>query len=124
MFAKNNKKTWHKEGGVTGFSWSNMLGMIMQMLLGQTGGIASPSKNEIDDGVPSSPWAGLLSMGLRVLTAILGGPGSQNVDGIDKVDNQSSSPMQVQMLPCNSSLIPHIISLSHIKSRFGVIANG
>ncbi|XP_011504899.1 PREDICTED: uncharacterized protein LOC105367800 isoform X4 [Ceratosolen solmsi marchali] len=82
-----------QEGGGTGFSWSNMLGMLMQMLLGQTSGIASPSKNEIDEGVPASPWANLLSVGLRVLTAILGGP-QQQVDGIDKVDNQSSSPMQ------------------------------
>ncbi|XP_014211751.1 uncharacterized protein LOC106641750 [Copidosoma floridanum] len=82
-----------QEGVGTGFSWSNMLGMLMQMLLGQTAGIASPSKNEIDDGVPTSPWANLLSVGLRVLTAILGGP-QQQVDGIDKVDNQASSPMQ------------------------------
>lgn len=74
-----------------------MLGILMQMLLGQGGGVASPSKNEIDDGVPASPWANLLSVGLRVLTAILGGP-QQQVDGIDKVDNQASSPMQVQML--------------------------
>ena len=65
----------------------------MQMLLGQTGGAAGPSKNEIDDGAPASPWANLLSVGLRVLTALLGGP-QQSVDGIDKVDNQSS-PMQV-----------------------------
>lgn len=65
----------------------------MQMLLGQTGGITGPSKNDIDEGVPASPWANLLSVGLRVLTALLGGP-QQSVDGIDKVDNQSS-PMQV-----------------------------
>ncbi|XP_034193392.1 uncharacterized protein LOC117610282 isoform X1 [Osmia lignaria lignaria] len=81
-----------QEGGSTGFSWSNMLSMLMQMLLGQTGGVAGPSKNEIDDGAPASPWANLLSVGLRVLTALLGGP-QQPVDGIDKVDNQSS-PMQ------------------------------
>lgn len=62
------------------------------MLLGQTSGITGPSKNEIDEVTPS-PWANLLSVGLRVLTAILGGP-QQTVDGIDKVDNQSS-PMQV-----------------------------
>ncbi|XP_043593501.1 uncharacterized protein LOC122572520 isoform X2 [Bombus pyrosoma] len=81
-----------QEGSSTGFSWSNMLSMLMQMLLGQTGGVAGPSKNEIDDGAPTSPWANLLSVGLRVLTALLGGP-QQPVDGIDKVDNQSS-PMQ------------------------------
>lgn len=65
----------------------------MQMLLGQTGGVTGPSKNEIDEGASASPWANLLSVGLRVLTALLGGP-QQPVDGIDKVDNQSS-PMQV-----------------------------
>lgn len=88
---------FHKEGGGNGFSWSSMIGMVMQMLLGQTAGITSPSKNDIDDSIPASPWANLLSVGLRVLTAILGGP-QQQADGIDKVDNQSSSPMQVQML--------------------------
>ncbi|XP_015588088.1 uncharacterized protein LOC107264391 isoform X2 [Cephus cinctus] len=81
-----------QEGAGSAFSWSSMLGMLMQMLLGQAGGIAGPSKNEIDEGVPASPWANLLSVGLRVLTALLGGP-QQSVDGIDKVDNQSS-PMQ------------------------------
>ncbi|XP_011867764.1 PREDICTED: uncharacterized protein LOC105561958 isoform X3 [Vollenhovia emeryi] len=81
-----------QEGGSSGFSWSNMLGMLMQMLLGQTGGATGPSKNEIDDSATVSPWTNLLSVGLRVLTALLGGP-QQPVDGIDKVDNQSS-PMQ------------------------------
>lgn len=84
----------NQEGGGGGFSWSNMLGMVMHMLLGQTGGIAGPSKNDIDDGAPPSPWANLLSVGLRVLTALLGGT-QQQTDGIDKVDNQSS-PLQVQ----------------------------
>ncbi|XP_053997692.1 uncharacterized protein LOC128886646 isoform X2 [Hylaeus anthracinus] len=79
-----------QEGGSSGFSWSNMLSMVMQMLLGQPGGVAGPSKNEIDDGAPASPWANLLSVGLRLLTALLGGP-QQPVDGIDKVDNQSST---------------------------------
>ncbi|KAG7207706.1 hypothetical protein KM043_009324 [Ampulex compressa] len=81
-----------QEGSGGGFSWSNMLGMLMQMLLGQTGGVTGPSKNDIDDGAQASPWTNLLSVGLRVLTALLGGP-QQPVDGIDKVDNQSS-PMQ------------------------------
>lgn len=87
-----------QEGNGGGFTWSSILSMLMQMLLGQNANIAGPSKNEIDDGVPASPWTNLLSVGLRVLTAFLGGP-QQQVDGIDKVDNQSSSPMQVQMLP-------------------------
>lgn len=76
-----------------GFSWANMLSTVMQMLLGQAGGIAGPSKNDIDDGAPPSPWANILSVGLRVLSALLGGT-QQQADGIDKVDNQSS-PMQV-----------------------------
>ncbi|XP_044020887.1 uncharacterized protein LOC122860896 isoform X1 [Aphidius gifuensis] len=77
-----------------GFSWSNIVGMLMQMLLGQgAAGIAGPSKNDIEDGTPSaSPWSNLLTVGLKVLSAILGG-NQQSVDGIDKVDNQSS-PMQ------------------------------
>lgn len=79
-----------------GFSWSNIVGMLMQMLLGQgAAGIAGPSKNDIEDGTPSaSPWSNLLTVGLKVLSAILGG-NQQSVDGIDKVDNQSS-PMQVK----------------------------
>ncbi|XP_033220321.1 uncharacterized protein LOC117174959 isoform X2 [Belonocnema kinseyi] len=77
-----------QDGGSTGFSWSNMLSILMQMLLGQTAGLASPSKNEIDETVPASPWASLLSVGLRFLTALLSGQ-QQPVDGIDKVDNQS-----------------------------------
>ncbi|XP_052750257.1 uncharacterized protein LOC113512810 isoform X2 [Galleria mellonella] len=74
-----------------GFSWSNMLGMIMQMLFnpGNTG--PNKSDNLDTDVATTSPWANLLSMGLKILTAILGGGASS--DGIDKVDN-GSSPMQ------------------------------
>ncbi|XP_063993998.1 uncharacterized protein LOC135171401 isoform X2 [Diachasmimorpha longicaudata] len=83
-----------QEGGATGFSWSSMLGMLMQMLLGQTGAITGPSKNDIDDGVAASPWSNLLTVGLRVITAILGGA-QQPVDGgLDKVDNQSGTMQQ------------------------------
>lgn len=74
-----------------GFSWSNMLGMIMQMLF-NPGGTGPNKSDSIDtEAVAPSPWANLLSMGLKILTAILGG-GASN-DGIDKVDN-GSSPMQ------------------------------
>ncbi|XP_047028179.1 uncharacterized protein LOC124636238 isoform X2 [Helicoverpa zea] len=74
-----------------GFSWSNMLGMLMQMIFNP--GTTGPNKSDsIDtDSVSPSPWANLLSMGLKILTAILGGGASS--DGIDKVDN-GSSPMQ------------------------------
>ncbi|XP_077292506.1 uncharacterized protein LOC143915664 isoform X1 [Arctopsyche grandis] len=75
----------------SGFSWSNMLGMVMQMFF--NGGPTGPNKSDnldTDVGVAPSPWANLLSMGLKILTAILGG-GASN-DGIDKVDN--GSPMQ------------------------------
>ncbi|XP_068630106.1 uncharacterized protein [Battus philenor] len=73
-----------------GFSWSNMLGMIMQMIFNPGG--TSPNKSDSIDTEPvsSSPWANLLSMGLKILTAVLGG--GAPADGIDKVD--SSSPMQ------------------------------
>ncbi|KAJ2951820.1 hypothetical protein O0L34_g13983 [Tuta absoluta] len=76
----------------SGFSWSNMLSMIMQMLF-NPGGATGPNKSDNNDidSVSPSPWANLLSMGLKILTAILGGGASS--DGIDKVDN-GSSPMQ------------------------------
>ncbi|XP_026478307.1 uncharacterized protein LOC113384763 [Ctenocephalides felis] len=77
-----------------GFSWSNMLGMVMQMIFnGVGGGHSAPSKSDSleTDSIAPSPWANMLSVGLKILTAILGG-GVSN-DGIDKVDN-GNSPMQ------------------------------
>uniref|UniRef100_A0A2S2NSF7 Uncharacterized protein n=1 Tax=Schizaphis graminum TaxID=13262 RepID=A0A2S2NSF7_SCHGA len=78
-----------------GFSWSSVLGMIMQMLFNPASAAAGPSKSDVLDGdqaiAPTSPWANLLSVGLKILTAFLGG-GNVAGDGIDKVDN--SSPMQ------------------------------
>ncbi|XP_045774112.1 uncharacterized protein LOC123873340 isoform X2 [Maniola jurtina] len=75
----------------SGFSWSNMLGMIMHMIFNPGGNGPNKSDNlDTDVGSPS-PWASLLSMGFKILTAILGG-GASN-DGIDKVDN-GNSPMQ------------------------------
>ncbi|CAH1713644.1 uncharacterized protein LOC114131180 isoform X1 [Aphis gossypii] len=78
-----------------GFSWSSVLGMIMQMLFNPASAAAGPSKSDVLDGdqaiAPTSPWANLLSVGLKILTAFLGG-GNAAGDGIDKVDN--SSPMQ------------------------------
>lgn len=79
-----------------GFSWTNMLGTMLQMLF-PGGGNNSPTKSDdIDNnvGFTQSPWTNLLSVGLKILTAILGG--GQNNDGIDKVDNGGGgSPMQV-----------------------------
>ncbi|XP_032517908.1 uncharacterized protein LOC116770515 isoform X4 [Danaus plexippus] len=77
-----------------GFSWTNMLGMIMQMIFNPGGnGLTGPNKSDnLDtDSGSTSPWANLITMGFKILTAILGG-GASN-DGIDKVDN-GSSPMQ------------------------------
>ncbi|VEN43345.1 unnamed protein product [Callosobruchus maculatus] len=76
-----------------GFSWSSLLGMLMQMIFNPGGGHQGPNKSEgLDDGpVSTSPWANLLSVGLKILTAILGG--GQTSEGIDKVDN-GNSPMQ------------------------------
>jgi len=78
-----------------GFSWSSLLGMLMQMIFNPGGANQGPSKSEVlEDGPiqPASPWANLLSVGLKILTAILGG-GNTGGDGIDKVDN-GNSPMQ------------------------------
>lgn len=81
-----------------GFSWSNMIGMVMQLLFNPSGlnQQVGPSKSDGLDtdqvGAPASPWANLLSVGLKILTALLGGGGINQNDGIDKVDN--SSPMQ------------------------------
>ncbi|XP_058829699.1 uncharacterized protein LOC131688995 isoform X2 [Topomyia yanbarensis] len=74
-----------------GFSWSNMLGMLMQMVF--NGGNNAPTKSDdIDNGgtFAQSPWANVISVGLKIITALLGGGTN---DGIDKVDN-GGSPMQ------------------------------
>lgn len=84
-----------QDSGASGFSWSSVLGMIMQMLFNPASAAAGPSKSDVLDGdqaiAPTSPWANMLSVGLKILTAFLGG-GNVAGDGIDKVDN--SSPMQ------------------------------
>ncbi|XP_055621280.1 uncharacterized protein LOC129765231 isoform X1 [Toxorhynchites rutilus septentrionalis] len=75
-----------------GFSWSNMLGVLMQMMF--NGGNTAPTKSDDIDNSGSfsqSPWANVISVGLKIITAILGGGGAS--DGIDKVDN-GNSPMQ------------------------------
>ncbi|XP_044728978.1 uncharacterized protein LOC123292396 isoform X2 [Chrysoperla carnea] len=82
-------------GQESGFSWSNMIGMIMQMLF-NGGGIQGPNKSDgLDNetGLAPSPWANLLSVGLKIISAVLGvTAGTDN--NIDKVDNGGSSPMQ------------------------------
>ncbi|CAH0726989.1 unnamed protein product, partial [Brenthis ino] len=76
----------------SGSSWSNMLGMIMQMIFNPAGAVGPNKSDNLDTDSPSpSPWTFLFSMGLKILTAILGG--TTNNTGIDKVDNESS-PMQ------------------------------
>ncbi|XP_030022551.1 uncharacterized protein LOC115441772 isoform X3 [Manduca sexta] len=74
-----------------GFSWTNVLGMLMQMIF-NTGGATGPNKSDTLDteSSSSSPWPHFISMGLKILTALLGGGASS--EGIDKVDN--GSPMQ------------------------------
>ncbi|CAO1295066.1 unnamed protein product [Diamesa serratosioi] len=77
-----------------GFSWSNMLGMVMQMFFNGAGQqVAGPTKSDDTDnnGLAASPWANIISVGLKIVTALLGG--GANNDGIDKVDN-GNSPMQ------------------------------
>lgn len=84
-----------QDAGAGGFSWSSVLGMIMQMLFNPASAAVGPSKSDVLDGdqamTPTSPWTNVLSVGLKILTAFLGG-GNIVGDGIDKVDN--SSPMQ------------------------------
>lgn len=76
-----------------GFSWSNMLGMLMQMVFNNNNNNAPTKSDDIDNGgsFPQSPWANVISVGLKIITALLGGGAN---DGIDKVDN-GGSPMQV-----------------------------
>ncbi|KAI4462814.1 hypothetical protein MML48_4g00006128 [Holotrichia oblita] len=75
-----------------GFTWSSLLGSLMQMIFNPAPP-QGPNKSENldDNGIVSSPWANLITVGLKILTAILGGGGGGG-DGIDKVDN--GSPMQ------------------------------
>lgn len=75
-----------------GFSWSNMLGMLMQMVFNNNNNAPTKS-DDIDNGgsFAQSPWANVISVGLKIITALLGGGAN---DGIDKVDN-GGSPMQV-----------------------------
>ncbi|XP_069690655.1 uncharacterized protein [Periplaneta americana] len=88
--------------GSEGFSWSNMIGMVMQMLFSpQTGPTKSDSLDA--DPVAPSPWANILTVGLKILTAILGGGAGGGGDGIDKVDN--GSPMQGILAAVLSALL-------------------
>jgi hypothetical protein len=73
-----------------GFSWGNMLGMVMQLLFNPQQGPNKSDNLDTDQSVAPSPWANFLTVGLKILTAILGG--GTGGDGIDKVDN--GSPMQ------------------------------
>lgn len=82
---------------VNGFSWTNVMGSVLQMLF--NGGLmAGPNKSDDVEPAPAfgqSPWAQIFSVGLKLITTILGG-GGQQADGIDKVDNGPTSPMQVR----------------------------
>uniref|UniRef100_A0A336LJT5 CSON005631 protein n=1 Tax=Culicoides sonorensis TaxID=179676 RepID=A0A336LJT5_CULSO len=74
------------------FSWTNMLGMVMQMMF--NGNAIGPNKSDDLDSngaMSSSPWANIISIGLRIITTLLGG---NTNDGIDKVDNGAAGPMQ------------------------------
>ncbi|XP_063708911.1 uncharacterized protein LOC134837464 [Culicoides brevitarsis] len=74
------------------FSWTNMLGMVMQMMFNNNA--VGPNKSDDLDGnngLSNSPWANIISIGLRIITTLLGG---NTNDGIDKVDNGAAGPMQ------------------------------
>lgn len=85
-----------------GFSWSNMLGMVMQLLFHPQQGPSKSDGLDTDHSVVPSPWANFLTVGLKILTAILGG-GTGGGDGIDKVDN--GSPMQGILAAVLSALL-------------------
>lgn len=84
---------------IGGFSWSNLLTMIMQLIFNPAGTAqAGPSKSDVIDSEQStSPWANALSIGLKILTTILSG-GAPMGDGIDKVDNPSPVPQIINIL--------------------------
>ncbi|XP_060531952.1 uncharacterized protein LOC132705400 isoform X2 [Cylas formicarius] len=91
-----------------GFSWSNLLGMLMQMIFNPGGGVPTgPNKSEgLDDGgVAPSPWANLITMGLKILSAILGGGAAAQNEGIDKVDNGGGSPLQGVLAAVVSTMV-------------------
>ncbi|XP_050542915.1 uncharacterized protein LOC126906377 isoform X2 [Daktulosphaira vitifoliae] len=81
--------------GMPGMSWSNILGVIMQMLFNPASQVG-PSKSDVVDNdqgmVHTSPWANIVATGLKLLSTFLSGGNIMGGDGIDKVDN--SSPMQ------------------------------
>ncbi|XP_066141032.1 uncharacterized protein [Euwallacea fornicatus] len=90
-----------------GFSWSNLLGAIMQMIFNPGGINTGPPKSDnLDDGpvMPTSPWANLLSVALKILTAILGGGAAAQGDGFDKIDN-GASPLQGVLAAIVSTLV-------------------
>jgi hypothetical protein len=85
-----------------GFSWSNMLGMVMQMMFNNGAGNQGPTKSDeletSGGGFAQSPWANIISVGLKIISALLGGGAAS--DGIDKVDNGGAAgPMQVNIKP-------------------------
>ncbi|XP_033335008.2 uncharacterized protein LOC117225501 [Megalopta genalis] len=88
-----NTNQIQESNGNSSFSWSNMLGVLMRLLLGRVAGDNEASKNEIEDGAPASPWANVVAVGLRVITALIGGPQQGDIEGIDKTNNDGS-PMQ------------------------------
>ncbi|XP_078046686.1 uncharacterized protein LOC144475038 [Augochlora pura] len=88
-----NTNQIQESNGNSSFSWSNMLGVLMRLLLGRVAGDNEASKNEIEDGAPASPWANVVAVGLRVITALIGGPQHGDIEGIDKTNNDGS-PMQ------------------------------
>ncbi|XP_076254225.1 uncharacterized protein LOC143192638 isoform X4 [Rhynchophorus ferrugineus] len=108
-----------------GFSWSNLLGMVMQMIFNPGGATAtSPSKSEgLDEGavVPTSPWTQILAVGLKILSAFLGGGAQAQGDGIDKVDN-GGSPLQfinivVNLLDALKTSFSHRSFSAHATGR-------
>lgn len=47
------------------FSWTTMIGSLMQMFFANAGNLAAPTKSEDSDamGIPASPWTNTIAMG-------------------------------------------------------------
>ncbi|XP_076243611.1 uncharacterized protein LOC143184908 [Calliopsis andreniformis] len=85
-----------EEADNSGFSWTNIVSMAKQVLLGK--GAADPSKNEIESDVPTSAWKSVISIALKIITAVIGGPRYNNIEGLDKENEQ---PLQFSTLVMN-----------------------
>jgi len=101
----------------SGFQWSNILGMLIQMFLGSTsGGI-----DKADSGVTATQggfnWMSLVNLGLRLMLSTLNG--GSGAAGLDKADSQSGPQASaMQLIQLISSLMDALkVSFSQRSSN-------